>query len=152
VWTNLAIVAILALFWVTLGIERFLLVQLPITLIGGTAGVWLFYIQHQFEDTYWEPHSSWDYHDAAMEGCSYYDLPRVLNWFSGTIGVHHIHHLSSLVPNYLLKQCFDEVPELQRVTRLKLWGSWKCASLKLWDPEQRKLVGFSHLKSLRATA
>lgn len=149
-WTNLAILAVLLVMWQTIGIERFLMVQVPIFLISAAAGVWMFYIQHQFEDTYWEPHSSWDYFDAALQGCSLYDLPRVLHWFTGNIGFHHIHHLNSLIPNYKLEQAYKEVPAFQEATHLKLWGSLKCASLKLWDPKQGKLVGFGHLKSLPA--
>lgn len=149
-WTNLAIAAVVGLMWKTVGIVAFVKVQLPITLIGGVAGVWLFYIQHQFEETYWEKQESWDFHAAGLRGSSYYDLPRILNWFTGNIGVHHVHHLSSRIPNYRLRQCFRENPELHDVTRLTLWGSLKSARLKLWDEEQRKLVGFRHLVALRA--
>ncbi|MCK5375916.1 MAG: fatty acid desaturase [Acidobacteria bacterium] len=144
-WTNLAILAVVATMWMTIGIQAFLAVQLPITLVAGTAGIWLFYVQHQFEDTYWERDDSWNFHAAGLEGSSYYDLPTILHWFTGNIGVHHIHHLSSRIPNYRLRKCFRENPELQQVTRLSLWGSLKCARLKLWDEERKKLVGFRHL-------
>jgi omega-6 fatty acid desaturase (delta-12 desaturase) len=150
IWTNVAIVALVAMMWKTIGIQTFLAVQLPITLLAGTAGVWLFYIQHQFEDTYWERDDAWSFHAAGLEGSSYYDLPGILHWFTGNIGVHHVHHLSSRIPNYRLQQCLRENPELQQVTRLTLWGSLKCARLKLWDEERRKLVGFQHLGSIRA--
>ena len=149
-WTNLAILAIVSMMWKTIGIKAFLAVQLPITLLAGTAGVWLFYIQHQFEDTHWEKDDAWSFHVAGLEGSSYYDLPRVLHWFTGNIGVHHIHHLSSRIPNYRLQQCLRENPELQQVTRLTLRRSLKCARLKLWDEERRKLVGFHHLGSIPA--
>jgi omega-6 fatty acid desaturase (delta-12 desaturase) len=122
-------------------------VHLPIALIGGAAGIWLFYIQHQFERTYWEKDSGWSYHTAGLEGSSYYDLPAILHWFTGNIGVHHVHHMSSRIPNYRLHQCMRENPELQQVTRLTLRGSLRCARLKLWDEEQRKLVGFRGLRS-----
>jgi omega-6 fatty acid desaturase (delta-12 desaturase) len=149
-WTNLAILAVVAMMWKTIGIQAFLAVQLPITLLAGSAGVWLFYIQHQFEDTYWEKDDAWDFHEAGLEGSSYYDLPGILHWFTGNIGVHHVHHLSSRIPNYRLRQCLRENPELQQVTRLTLWGSLKCARLKLWDEERRRLVDFRHLGSIRA--
>jgi len=149
-WTNLAILAVVATMWMTIGIQAFLAVQLPITLVAGAAGIWLFYVQHQFEDTYWERDDAWNFHAAGLDGSSYYDLPAILHWFTGNIGVHHIHHLSSRIPNYRLLKCFRENPELQQVTRLSLWGSLKCARLKLWDEERKKLVGFRHLRTIRA--
>jgi omega-6 fatty acid desaturase (delta-12 desaturase) len=149
-WTNLALLVVVAVMWKTIGIKAFLAVQLPITMVAGTAGVWLFYIQHQFEDTYWEKDDTWDFHTAGLEGSSFYDLPRILHWFTGNIGVHHVHHLSSRIPNYRLQQCLRENPELQRVTRLSFWESLKCARLKLWDEERRVLVGFRQLGSIRA--
>jgi len=149
-WTNLAILAVVVTMWKTIGIPAFLAVQLPLTLLAGTAGVWLFYIQHQFEDTYWEHDDAWSFHAAGLEGSSYYDLPGILHWFTGNIGVHHVHHLSSRIPNYRLRQCLRENPELQQVTRLTLWESVKCARLKLWDEERRKLVGLPRLGSIRA--
>ena len=149
-WTNLAILTVVAMMWKAIGIQAFLAVQLPITLLAGSSGVWLFYIQHQFEDTYWEKDDAWSFHAAGLEGSSYYDLPGILHWFTGNIGVHHVHHLSSRIPNYRLRQCLRENPELQQVTRLAFWGSLRCARLKLWDEERRKLVGFRHLRSIRA--
>ena len=141
-----------ALAWVLIGIDRFLLVQVPITLISGALGVWLFYVQHQFEDTYWREHPEWEFHRAAIEGSSFYDLPATLHWFTGNIGFHHIHHLASRIPNYRLKECFRQVPELQRVTRLTILGSLRCARLHLWDEDEGRLVGFRHLRALRAGA
>jgi len=149
-WTNLALLVVVAVMWKTIGIKAFLAVQLPITLVAGTVGVWLFYIQHQFEDTYWEKDDPWNYHAAGLEGSSFYDLPRILHWFTGNIGVHHVHHLSSRIPNYRLQQCLRENPELQRVTRLSFWGSLKCARLKLWDEDRKVLVGFRQLRAIRA--
>jgi len=148
-WTNLALLAVVGLVWKTIGIQAFLAVQLPITLLSGSTGIWLFYIQHQFEDTSWERDDAWSFHAAGLEGSSYYDLPGILHWFTGNIGVHHVHHLSSRIPNYRLRQCLRENPELQQVTRLALWESLKCARLKLWDEERRRLVGFRHLGSIR---
>jgi omega-6 fatty acid desaturase (delta-12 desaturase) len=150
--TNVAILLVLALAWQTIGIVAFLQVQLPITLITGTLGIWLFYIQHQFEDTYWRENPEWDFHRAGIEGSSYYDLPRVLHWFTGNIGYHHVHHLASRIPNYRLAECFREVPDLNHVTRLTLLGSLRCSRLHLWDEASRQLVGFAHLRSLEAAA
>jgi omega-6 fatty acid desaturase (delta-12 desaturase) len=140
--TNLGILAVLVLMWQTIGLQRFLLVQLPITLLGGSVGMWFFYVHHQFEDAYWARQDNWDFHTAAIKGSSYYELPRFLNWISGSIGIHHVHHLSSAIPNYRLLRCHRENPEFQQVTRLTFWKSLKCARLKLWDEEKQKLIGF----------
>jgi omega-6 fatty acid desaturase (delta-12 desaturase) len=123
-----------------------LLVQAPILLIAGAAGVWLFYVQHQYEDAYWDRGAAWSYERAAFEGSSYYDLPRVLHWFSGNIGYHHIHHLASRVPNYRLRECFESEPRLRRAPRLTLRSSLRSARLRLWDEESRRLVPFSALR------
>ncbi len=149
-WTNLAIAAVVALGMWTIGLGSFLAVQLPITLVSGTIGVWLFYVQHQFEDTYWRDHPEWSFHAASLEGASFYDLPRWLHWFSGNIGYHHIHHLASRIPNYRLRECMEQVPELQHVTRLTIGESLRTARLKLWDEERRKLVGFGDLERVEA--
>ncbi|MHC4973075.1 MAG: fatty acid desaturase [Planctomycetota bacterium] len=143
--TNLAIAAVVVLAWQTIGLERFLLVHAPIVLLVGCVGIWLFYIQHQFEDTYWRREPEWNFHRAAMAGASYYDLPRILHWFTGNIGLHHIHHLSSRIPNYKLQACLREVPETRHATRLTLWSSLRCARLRLWDEERKRLVGFGDL-------
>jgi omega-6 fatty acid desaturase (delta-12 desaturase) len=111
-------------------------------LLAGAIGVWFFYVQHQFEDTYWRPAASWDFRDAALEGCSFYDLPRILHWLTGSIGFHHIHHLASRIPNYQLRSCFEEIPELQQAKRLTLRSSLKATRLALWDEERQKLVSF----------
>ncbi len=151
-WTNAGLALAIGLAWWLIGLERFLLVQVPITLIGGALGVWLFYVQHQFEDTYWREHSEWSFHRAAIEGSSFYDLPRTLHWFTGNIGFHHVHHLASRIPNYRLEECFRRVPELHGVTRLTLLGSLRCARLHLWDAERGSLVGFRHLSRLTPEA
>jgi omega-6 fatty acid desaturase (delta-12 desaturase) len=144
-WTNAAIAAVLVAAWLTIGLGRLALVYVPVMLIASAVGIWLFYVQHQFEDTYWSDSSRWSFHKAGTEGSSFYDLPRVLHWFTGNIGYHHIHHLASQIPNYRLPRCFAENPELQQVTRLTLFQSLRCARLKLWDEEKRKLVGFRDL-------
>ena len=148
--TNVALLIILVVAWQTIGLKAFFLVQAPITVIAGILGVWLFYVQHQFEDTYWQHHERWDFFDAGMQGSSHYALPKALQWFTANIGLHHIHHVSSKIPNYKLQACFDENPEFQHVTSLRLLESLKCLFLTLWDEEQSKLVGFKHLRTLRA--
>ena len=112
--------------------------------------MWLFYVQHQFEDTYWRENPEWNFHRAGIEGSSLYDLPNVLHWFTGNIGFHHIHHLASRIPNYRLKECFRQVPELRQVTHLTIAESLRCARLHLWDEQERRLVGFRHLRTLQA--
>jgi len=113
-----------------------------VVLLATSIGVWLFYIQHQFEDAYWERSASWDFQAAALGGSSFYDLPRPLHWFTGSIGLHHIHHLASKIPNYRLWACFEQNPELQNAKRVTLWESLKSVRLALWDEERRKLVSF----------
>jgi len=140
--TNLALAAVLVTMGLTIGLGQFALVHLPIVLVSGALGVWLFYVQHQFEDTYWENQPEWDFHRAGAEGSSFLDLPAVLHWFTGNIGYHHVHHLSSRIPNYSLRRCMEENPELHQVTRLTLGQSLQCGHLKLWDEERRRLVGF----------
>ncbi len=141
-WTNLAIAAAVVALGFGVGWTNFALVHLPIVFLSSSFGVWLFYVQHQFEDTYWEKQPDWNYHRAGIEGSSFLDLPAWLHWFTGNIGFHHIHHLSSRIPNYSLRRCMEENPELQQVTRFTLWQSLRCARLKLWDEERRRLVGF----------
>jgi omega-6 fatty acid desaturase (delta-12 desaturase) len=141
-WTDLWLAVTVGAMALTIGLKRFLMVQLPITLLASSFGVWLFYIQHQFRETYWEHDAQWDYLAAGIQGSSYYALPRVLQWLTGNIGLHHIHHLSSRIPNYRLQECLDANPVLQRVTRLTLRHSLACVFLKLWDEEQRTLVGY----------
>jgi len=130
-------VCISLLDWRTL-----VLVQLPVILIAGALGVWLFYVQHTFRGAYWSRHPSWDYNQAAIAGSSHYDLPRILHWFTGNIGYHHIHHLAPHIPNYHLRAAFESSPLLRRATRLTLRTSLECARLKLWDEEQGCMVAF----------
>ncbi|WP_457098043.1 fatty acid desaturase [Lysobacter sp. P5_B9] len=133
-----------AMMW-ALGWKAVLLVHLPIVLIAGAAGVWLFYVQHTFEDAYWSRKEDWDSSQAAIAGSSYYDLPRVVHWFTGNIGYHHIHHLASRIPNYRLREAFESSPLLQAAPRITLWTSLKSARLKLWCEETRRMVGFKQL-------
>jgi omega-6 fatty acid desaturase (delta-12 desaturase) len=151
VWyTNLAILGILVVAALTIGLKTYFLVQLPIILIAGAAGVWLFYVQHQFEGVYWARHGDWDLMRAAMEGSSYYQLPRVLEWFTGSIGYHHIHHLRARIPNYHLRTCYQGIPEVQAVKPLTLGASFKSLFLNLWDEEEQKLVSFRALGAISA--
>jgi acyl-lipid omega-6 desaturase (Delta-12 desaturase) len=140
--TNAALAVVLAILVVVLGPAPVALTCLPVMVLASTIGVWVFYIQHQFEDTYWAPQQQWDFHTAALKGSSFYDLPRVLHWMTGNIGFHHIHHLSSRVPNDRLRECHEANPAFHEAPRLTLWESLKCARLALWDTEQRKLVSF----------
>ena len=141
-YNDIALVLVVgALCW-ALGWRTVLAVQLPTVLVAGAAGVWLFYVQHQFENTYWARHGRWEPRLAAMQGSSFYDLPRVLRWFTGNIGYHHIHHLDVRIPNYRLRECFESSPLLQNAQRLTLRTSLRCASLKLWDEQRNRLVGF----------
>lgn len=146
-WTNAALLGVLVVASLTIGLKAFFLVQIPLTLISGACGVWLFYVQHQFTDTYWSRRRDWSYVMAGIKGSSFLDLPRWLDWFTGSIGFHHIHHLARKIPNYRLRRCFKEVSELHQVTRLTLFDAVACMRLKLWDEETRKLVSF---KSVRA--
>ncbi len=141
--TNLAILAVVVLAAFTIGLPAFLMIQAPIVVLAAAAGCWLFYIQHQYEEAYWQPHETWDFTEAALQGSSYYRLPRVLRWFSANIGYHHIHHLSSRIPNYHLPACYDEQPKFRQAATLGLRESFRCASLKLWDEDQQRMVRFA---------
>lgn len=151
VWLNNAalLLAFAGLGW-AIGWSTVLLVHIPIVLIAGALGVWLFYVQHTFEGAYWTRKENWDSHVAAMHGSSYFDLPRVVHWFTGNIGYHHIHHLASRIPNYRLRECFESNPILQNAPRLTLWSSLRCASLKLWDEESERFISFTQLRHQRA--
>jgi omega-6 fatty acid desaturase (delta-12 desaturase) len=116
---------------------------LPIVLLASSIGVWLFYIQHQFEETFWEGNPAWSVHEAALHGSSHYDLPGFLPWLTANIGVHHVHHLYSRIPFYRLPQVLRDFPELANVHRITLLESFKCVRLSLWDEGRRKLVSFS---------
>jgi omega-6 fatty acid desaturase (delta-12 desaturase) len=129
------------------GFVNYLILQGLIISFAGAAGVWLFYVQHQFEGVYWARSKDWDHLSAALEGSSFYKLPRVLQWFSGNIGFHHIHHLSPRIPNYYLEKCHNAHPLFQRVKQISLLDSLKCLKFRLWDEKNKQLVGFEALKS-----
>jgi omega-6 fatty acid desaturase (delta-12 desaturase) len=147
IYNDIALALVIgALCWLV-GWRIVLAVQLPTVLLAGAAGVWLFYVQHQFENTYWARHGRWEPRLAAMQGSSFYDLPPLLRWFTGNIGYHHIHHLDVRIPNYRLRECFESSPLLQTAERLTMRSSLHCASLKLWDEERQRLVGFPALNA-----
>ena len=148
-WTNLAILAVGVSLSLLMGVKAYLMIQLSVMAVTATAGVWLFYVQHQFEGVCWERHDEWDYTAAALRGSSYYKLPRILQWFSGNIGFHHIHHLCPGIPNYNLEKCHNEHPLFQEVTTLTLLSSLRALTFRLWDESQRRLVGWRHLDTLK---
>ncbi len=138
--------AALAVFYGSLiaifGWSDVLFIAWPILHLATAAGGWMFFIQHQFEDSHWDEGEEWDFQIAAVHGSSYYILPPVLSWFSGDIGLHHIHHLNSMIPNYRLAECLSASPELQNINRITLAQSFKCVGYKLWDEESRQMVGY----------
>ena len=141
-FTNLLIVVVILVADRFIGWRTYLLIQFPVLCFSGAAGIWLFYVQHQFPGGYWARKSEWEPLRAAMEGCSYYKLPAVLRWFSSNIGYHHVHHLSPRIPNYRLKKCYDAVPALQGKVPLTIAKSLSCIQLKMWDEERQKMVAF----------
>ena len=146
---NLAILGMAATLGWIYGFVPYLVIQLTAMAVAGAAGVWMFYVQHQFEDVYWERGDDWDYTAAALQGSSFYKLPKILQWFSGNIGFHHIHHLSSRIPNYNLERCHRSHPMFQDVKPITLFSSLKSLTLRLWDEKLKKLVGYRHLKDFR---
>lgn len=145
--TNVALAALIAgLCWL-MGWREYLLVQTPTVLLAGAAGVWLFYVQHQFEDAYWQSSEGWSYADAALSGSSYLKLPKVLQFFSGNIGLHHVHHLSARIPNYNLQRAHDDNPIFHDVPTLSLWDGLRAVRLKLWDEERGRLVTFAQARA-----
>ncbi len=148
-WMNLALLVVVILMSWLFGFWTYLLLQLVAWMVAGASGIWLFYIQHQFEDAYWERDEQWDYTAAALQGSSYYQLPRILQWLSGNIGFHHIHHLSPSIPNYNLERCHRAEPLFQQVKPITLFASFKSLKFRLWDEPARKLVGYARMRQLR---
>jgi omega-6 fatty acid desaturase (delta-12 desaturase) len=141
--TNAGIAAMMALAWCTIGLPTFLLIHIPIGIVAAAIGSWLFFVQHQFEDAYWQPHKSWEFTRSALEGSSYYRLPRVLQWFTGNIGFHHIHHFDSRIPNYNLASCYAAEPAFQEAVTFGIRDSFKCTKMKLWDEQRQRMVTFA---------
>jgi acyl-lipid omega-6 desaturase (Delta-12 desaturase) len=150
--TNAGIALIAGVLIWLIGIGPFVLVHLPIMLLAATMGVWLFYVQHQFEHTVWAHNETWDLHDVALHGSSYYVLPGMLRWFTANIGMHHVHHLCSRIPYYRLPRVLREHPELDAISRLTLWDSIKCVRLVLWDEAAKKLISFREMGNMLAAA
>lgn len=146
-FTNIALLVFYSMLSFLIGVGTLLAIAAPILIISAWIGGWGFFIQHQFEDTYWETHDNWNSQEAALFGSSYYALPKVLQWFTGNIGLHHIHHLCSQIPNYKLQKCMDDRPELKEINKITLRKSLNSISLKLWDEDQNKLVSFENIKS-----
>ncbi|OPA80140.1 fatty acid desaturase [Paenibacillus selenitireducens] len=145
---NVCIVALYALLSWAIGWQSFLLIQGPIFYVSAMLGIWLFYVQHQFEDSYFEKEEEWSYVQAAVEGSSYYKLPRVLQWLTGNIGFHHVHHLSPKVPNYNLEKAHNASPPLQQATTITIWTSLKSLKFRLWDERNKGFVSFKESKRL----
>ena len=148
-WMNLAILGMVTSLSAIFGLLPYLTIQLAVMGVAGSAGIWLFYVQHQFEGVYWERGDKWDYQAAALQGSSFYKLPKVLQWFSGNIGFHHIHHLSSRIPNYNLERCHKAHPLFQTVKPVTFLPSLKSITFRLWDEPRKRLVGFRHLRQIR---
>ncbi|HLU21538.1 fatty acid desaturase [Lederbergia graminis] len=146
--TNASIVALYALLCWLIGWQAFLLIQAPILFIAGSLGIWLFYVQHQFEDSYFENESEWDYVKAAVDGSSYYKLPKILQWVTGNIGYHHVHHLVPRVPNYNLEKAHESTPPLQKATTITLGTSLQSLRFRLFDQENKQFVNFKEIKHL----
>ena len=147
--TNLGLLLLAIALCELIGFRSWLLIEVTLMLLAGAAGVWLFYVQHQFAEVYWVRNDAWDYTAAALSGSSFYNLPGILRWFSGNIGFHHIHHLSPQIPNYHLRRCHDAEPRFRRVPTLTLLTSFRSATLRLWDEQRQRLIGFRLLKTLR---
>jgi omega-6 fatty acid desaturase (delta-12 desaturase) len=144
--TNLFIIGIILAFIFTIGIQYYLMVYLPVIVIASISGVWLFYIQHQFKDVYWFKDEEWDIVNASLYGSSFYKLPSVLRWFTGNIGFHHIHHLNPRIPEYNLKECYDNVPEVQNIKPVTLVSSLKSLFLRFWDEKAKQLISVKTYK------
>ncbi len=148
--TNAAIAGVVALLVWLMGLGPFLLVQAPVVVVSASIAVWFFYVQHQFEETHWEHDGAWSFHEAALNGSSHYELPPMLAWFTGYIGVHHVHHLCSRIPFYRLPEVLRDHPQLAPLGRLTLLQSLRCATLALWDERGKRLISFRELRLMSA--
>lgn len=144
---DFAIMFFYGLAVILLGWKVVLMTYLPVLVITSWVGGWLFFIQHQFEDTHWKHDDEWEFQEAALLGSSYYALPPILQWFTGSIGLHHIHHLCALIPNYKLQKCLDGHPELQAMNRMTLKDSLKCIRWTLWDEDKGRMVSFKDCRT-----
>ncbi len=146
--TNLGIVLVALAVSELIGFKDYLLIQLPMLYVGLMSGIWIFYVQHQFDGVYWVREQNWNFTAASLEGGSFYKLPGILRWFTGNIGYHHVHHLSPLIPNYYLDRCFKQVPTLQKAKPFGLISGLKALNYRLWDEERGKLVSFRAMKKM----
>lgn len=153
VWlTNAALVLVIVVMGQLVGYTNFFLVQVPTTFLACSIGLWLFYVQHQYEETYWHDHANWDFFDAALHGSSHLVLPAPLQWLTAYIGLHHVHHLNSQIPNYKLKDCLSANPELQCARKISMMDTWRLLNLALWDEENRRLISFRQYRKLQEAA
>jgi acyl-lipid omega-6 desaturase (Delta-12 desaturase) len=146
--TNAGLLVIATLLSLLMGVKAFLLIQLPVIYLAGIFGFWLFYVQHQFDPSYWSRTDGWDYKKVALEGSSYYKLPRILQYFTGNIGFHHIHHLSPMIPNYNLSRCHRENLLFRQIKPLKFWSSFRTITFRLWNEKTREMISFKKLKPI----
>ena len=144
--TNLALVVVVTFLALVGALNEAAAIYLPSFFLAGVMGVWLFYVQHQFEDAYWRPGVKWDYATSALQGSTYLKLPKFFQWFTGNIGLHHVHHLSPRIPNYRLQQVHDSHPEFQSVPTITFWTGVKALGLKLYDEDRQRLIGFGDLR------
>ena len=147
--TNLGLVVVALTASLLIGFKSYVLIQLPVILLAGTIGIWLFYVQHQYEDVYWNRHDDWDFEAAALEGSSFYKLPAVLQWFTGNIGYHHVHHLNARIPNYNLQRCHEQFDVFQQVKPLTFFSSLKSLRFRLYDEDMHRMVSFRQRKYSR---
>ncbi|WP_236994642.1 fatty acid desaturase [Granulosicoccus antarcticus] len=147
--TNAGILIMTLLMIKFAGLDAFLLIQLPIVVLGASIGVWMFYVQHQYEETYWDTRPEWSHENGALQGSSYYDLPKPIMWITGYIGIHNVHHLSSRIPFYKLPNVIKAYPELKEIGYLNFWDSVKCVRLALWDENAKKLISFRDARRLQ---
>ncbi len=146
IFTNIYMLAAISFFCYFIGTKEFIKIYIPLSFVAAVVGTWIFYVQHQYENTYWEDNKNWNYCDAALNGSSFYDLPKWLHWITGYISYHHIHHLSSKIPNYNLEKCYYGVKELRNPVKLGIWESRKCLHLSLWDEAKKRMVSFDEVK------
>jgi len=147
--TNLGIAAVMTTLALAIGPVGLVKIQVPVILLASSLGVWMFFVQHQFQDAHWRHDGEWNLHEAALRGSSYYALPRVLRWVTASIGLHHVHHLCSRIPNYRLQECVEQIPELAQARRLTMLQSIACARLALWDEDRGCMVRFREARPSR---
>jgi omega-6 fatty acid desaturase (delta-12 desaturase) len=144
--TDVSLFVLAAGICALIGWQDFLIVWAPAALLAGAIGIWLFYVQHQFEDAYWQSGEAWSYADAALRGSSHLRLPPLLRFFTGNIGLHHVHHLNARIPNYNLPRAHDATAQFAAVPTLSLWDGVRAVRFKLWDEQGGRLVTFAQAR------